>query len=209
MNIRDRIESIFSGKAFDRPLFYNYSQGLRFELSEGGTSIEQFLQAINKATEICRDIFSGDEILVCLRSHHSKNYAYFAYRKEIDTIYQLGIKIPSQRCLWMEEIPVADRWNAQDKEWWINLAFYVSSSQLQNILWSPLAQDFTSILPQLRCLVYLFDLDRGLIVFPYDDRGMDVVGNDLNFLARLYQKYNHYLLGYDREKMDRHFQGTY
>ena len=47
MDLKHEIETIFEGRAFLRPLFYNYPGGLRFELAEGGTAIEQFLLALS------------------------------------------------------------------------------------------------------------------------------------------------------------------
>jgi hypothetical protein len=41
MQLQKEIEAIFEGKAFLRPLFYSYPGGLRFELSEGGSAIEE------------------------------------------------------------------------------------------------------------------------------------------------------------------------
>jgi hypothetical protein len=208
MHIRDRIESIFLGKAFDRPLFYSYPLGVRFELSERGTAIEQFLQAMTKATEICRDIFTDRQMLVCWRIHHHADTTNRDYRDRVRALSQLQIKIPRERFIWTEEVAPADRWDDESDgaEWWVNLAFYLPIELIQNILWSPLAGDFASIRPQVGASVYLFDLERGLIVFPYDDRGMDVVGNDRQFLTHLYHKYDRYLLDYDREVMAKYFE---
>jgi hypothetical protein len=39
------------------------------------------------------------------------------------------------------------------------------------------------------------------MVFPYDDRGMDVVGPNRSLLAGLYSKHHRYLLGHDLPAM--------
>lgn len=52
MNLQCAIDRIFEGKAFTRPLFYSLPGGLRFSLSETGSSIEQFLLALRKAAAI-------------------------------------------------------------------------------------------------------------------------------------------------------------
>lgn len=67
MNLRREIETRFDGKAFQRPLIDAYPQGLRFRLSEGGSTIEQFLCAMRKAIEICSDIFDlNGTLVVCI-----------------------------------------------------------------------------------------------------------------------------------------------
>nr|WP_279564018.1 DUF3885 domain-containing protein [Pseudomonas koreensis] len=45
------------------------------------------------------------------------------------------------------------------------------------------------------------------MVFPYDDRGMDVVGPNKNLLLQLYRLHHTYLLDYDRHTMDTTFSG--
>ena len=45
-------------------------------------------------------------------------------------------------------------------------------------------------------------------MFPYDDRGMDVVGPNFQLLLALYQKHHSYLLQYDIEAMDATFAQT-
>ncbi len=63
--MRDKIYSAFKGNVFQRALFYNYGGGLRFSLSEGGSYIQQFLTAMQKATLICLDLLACDDSVVC------------------------------------------------------------------------------------------------------------------------------------------------
>ena len=74
MSIQTQIVDQFDGKAFERPLFYSYEGGLRFELSEGGHFLNQFLTAHKKAMEICGEVFAeSDEITICVRFFGAKN----------------------------------------------------------------------------------------------------------------------------------------
>lgn len=54
-------------------------------------------------------------------------------------------------------------------------------------------------------LYLLINLDKQLAVFPYDVRGMDVVGENDEQLLKLYREFNNYLLDYDRDTMDARF----
>lgn len=204
MTLRTRIETVFGGKAFLRPLFYAYPGGLRFELSEGGSAIEQFLTALRKATEVCKDVFGADEtVVVCLRCRAGPTP--FADRALLRQLKAAGIKVPRTRCLWLDKVPAIDQIDDDGPELWLNLAFEAPSSLLQNFLWCAFASDFGAISPRLYCDVYLIGLQQGVLMFPYDDRGMDVVGPNHAALARLYSKYGHYLLDYDRKAMDAAF----
>jgi len=48
----------------------------------------------------------------------------------------------------------------------------------------------------------LFNVDLGIMMHPYDVRGMDVFGPNIDLLKMLYNKRNTWLLDYDRERMD-------
>lgn len=70
-----------------------------------------------------------------------------------------------------------------------------------------MARDFSAIQPKPNCILYLFNLKKHVMVFPYDDRGMDVVGPNKNLLLQLYRLHHTYLLDYDRHTMDTTFSG--
>lgn len=205
MRFRSEIESIFEGKAFLRPLFYSYPGGLRFELSEGGSAIEQFLLALRKATTICADIFPvGKPITVCLRAFGKPNL--FAYRNLLSELRLAGISIPRSRCLWLVAPSPDDDFDDEDDISWLHIAFEARTSLLQNLLWSAFATDLGSIRPRPRCDIYLFNLSDKVMVWPYDDRGMDVVGPNHLLLSQIYSKHSQYLLDYDRQTMAATFE---
>jgi len=204
MNLQLEIERIFGCNTFARPLFYSYPGGLRFELSESGGVIDQFLTPLRKATRICNDIFHGeDELVVCMRTYSYGSH--FIHRPVLRALRSAGILIPSTRSIWREDI-AADEWYSEDQpEYWINVAFKLPISRLETLLWGALAKDLAPIQPQFNCILYLFNLPQGVMVFPYDDRGMDVVGPNETLLRQLYCQHQKYLLDYDRAGMDSTF----
>ena len=194
MTIRRAIEVSFSRRAFLRPLFYAYPHGLRFSLSEGATALGQFLSAHRKASEICADIFdSGSCMTVCLRCFEVGE-SRFSFRPMLRSLSDVGIEIPLMREMWRTD--VGDDADVAS----VFLAFDVSVDRLPSLLWCALASDFGSISPNPGCDVYLFNLDKGLIAFPYDDRGMDVVGTNRELLGTLYRRHRD-LLEYDLPAM--------
>jgi hypothetical protein len=74
---------------------------------------------------------------------------------------------------------------------WHDIAFKAPTEYLINALWCAFSSDFGCIEPNPMADIYLFNLDKEVMVWPYDDRGMDIVG-----------PFEHYLLDYDREAMD-------
>lgn len=201
MNIKENIESIFSDKAFQWPLFYQYPGGLRFKLSEEGTYINQFITAHQKGMEVCNAVFNqSNSITICIKISGGKSL--------LSTLSTL-------RSLRDAEIyPLSDKehWTDFDDEWrkeenfsdclWHYIAFNIPTEHLTNALWCAIASDFGFIKPAPRAAVYLFNLDRKIMIHPYDDRGMDIVGPNKQFLKMLYHNFGHYLLDYDRKAMD-------
>ncbi len=203
MKLQHDIERIFGRGCFTRPVYYNYPGGLRFELSEAGGAIEQFITALRKATQVCSDVFRDQQsVVVCLRAH--SNVIAETSRQVVRALRDAGISIPRERSLWRAPIESDDWWDEHTPEFWINLAFAVPVDRLQALLWCALATDFP-IEPNPSCMLFLFNLPQQLMVWPYDDRGMDVVGPNHALLSQLYHQHNRYLLDYDRDEMDRVF----
>jgi hypothetical protein len=215
MDYRTQIHSVFAGRAFERPLFYSFGGGLRFGLSASGTAIQQFLLAMERASEICRNVFDGDEVTVCLRFWSRGRR--FAHRKMLLELHDASISIPRERHIWLDEVPHDDddddddgvsgdgRLERRERQSWVCIAFKAPTSLLPNLLWCALSSDL-QIRPRPRCLIYLFNLEKRLAAFPYDDRGMDVVGPNHSALKQLYGRHGKYLLEHDRQRMDATFR---
>lgn len=200
--LRQAIERTFDGKAFLRPLFYRYPGGLRFRLSEGGAILEQFLSALATCRAICSEIFDTEgSLTACIRV--AAEPGRFAYREVMAELRAAGVRIPAARVLWQGSTGNPNE--APDEEDWIHLAFQAPLSQLTGLLWCAMAADFGNIRPRPNCCIYLFHLEHRVMVWPYDDRGMDVAGPNQDFLAQLYRNHQPHLLDHDRATMDATF----
>lgn len=204
MNLKRNIEEIVGGP-YRFALFYNFAGGLRFELSEGGSPLDQVLTALRKATAICDDVFAKEEkILVHLQAFAP--VSHFGLRKKIRELHIAGIVIPEVRDVWLE---AEDQTHAEDDDecsYWVNCAFEVPRAKMQNLLWCAITTDFgSSLRPNPHCRVYLLNTNQGILAHPYDDRGMDVISRSTSVLAELYEKHNGLLLDHDRETMRQTF----
>ncbi len=207
MDLRTAIDQTFQGKAFARPLFYSYPGGLRFELSESGSPLDMVWQALAKAQPICNDLFgTTDSLVVCLRQKTKSNP--FAHRKTIRELRHAGIALPPGCTVWLDAVEEDDRFDEDVEEWWLTVAFAAPVSLLRNVLWCAFASDFGCIGPHPGCAVYLFDLSRGVMAFPYDDRGMDVVGPNHEALKTLFIKHRCTLLEHDMAEMLQTFESA-
>jgi hypothetical protein len=187
-----------------RPLFYRYPHGLRFELSEGSDALTQFLTAHRKAEAICEYIFyEAASFVICLKFFGKPTLLSSLSR--FKQLASANIHIPQYREMWSEKIDTDD--GESDSEYCFHsLVFELPTTLLKNVLWCALSSDFGSIQPNPGCLIYFFHLPKQVMVFPYDDRGMDVVGPNHAFLTKLYETFSEHLLAYDRGAMDATFK---
>ena len=72
-------------------------------------------------------------------------------------------------------------------------------------LLAALAGDCPSLVSPFPASPYLIDWQREIIVFPYDDRGMDIVATSRTTLQPTYDLFRNWLLDHDRPRMDRTF----
>jgi len=204
MKIRSRINSMFDGKAFKRPLFYNYEGGLRFELSEGGDYLNQFVTAHRKGMEICQDIFTmNDQLTICIKLFGRESL--LSCLSPIRELNDAGLFPLVEKEHWTE---FDEEW-VEDEEYrehlWHYIAFNASSELVLNALWCAFSSDFECIAPSPSVTTYLFNFHKEIMVLPYDDRGMDIVGPNSQYLKGLYHKFGRYLLEHDRKAMDASF----
>ena len=65
--IRDKLCSSFGIDRLEHALFYNWKYGLRFELSTGGSYVEMFVKAYDRARELLEHTFDdSDELYILL-----------------------------------------------------------------------------------------------------------------------------------------------
>lgn len=205
MQLRKSIEEMFGIQACGNALFYAYPDGFRFELSEDGEPIELVLTAMRKALLVCEDLFDAvDSLTVCLRRFVGSDK--FALRKVLHALKDAGIIIPKNREIWFDLVPREDRFDEDIEEWWINVAFELSTTKLQSLFWCAFTVDFPSLRPNPRCDLYIFNLKERILVHPYDDRGMDIIGQNKDILKKIYVKHNRFLLDFDRARMSKSFE---
>lgn len=193
-SIKHSIETVFGKKAIDHALFYENEGSLRFELSEGGSYAEMFFQAYAKASEILGAVFEEqEEVQACLGFYGEKTL--LGSLSVFRGIRDCQISIPKSECEIWQGI------ESEEELLRTYVAFPVQKGDLPKLLWSALAIDL-GVQPRANCDVYLFSIKQEILVHPYDDRGMDVIGPNKAVLQGLFNKYRHYLLEYDMEVME-------
>lgn len=191
-SLRDGLYRVFGPRALDAGLFYAHAPALRFELSRGGSAIDQFTQAYDRIREIVPQIFGDDArltaVIVCYDPDTS-------IRALVTALRRCGVRTGRPRACWRDQREDSDR---------TLLAFTVHPAMLNGLLWAAIAADL-GIHPRLPATVYLADLERGILIHPYDDRGMDVIATQAGRLAEWFHRFRGHLLAYDVARMESFF----
>ncbi len=201
---REALHAVFGPQAFALGLFYAHQPALRFELSLGGDRLDQFEQAWDRGRGIVDTAFGDAPALVAVVSWFSRG-PMLRHREVFRSLRACGVRPGRPRAAWTE--PYVDPGVDPDldgPETRAFAAFFVERQAVHRLLWGALAVDL-GIRPRLEASLYLADPERGVLVHPYDDRGMDVIGPDRARLAELYGRFNDRLLDWDRERMDAFF----
>ncbi|MEW5927149.1 MAG: DUF3885 domain-containing protein [Gemmatimonadota bacterium] len=190
----EALYGVFGESAFEPGLFYANEPALRFELSRGGTRVEQFTQAYDRAREIARYVFRDSASLAVVLAWWGEGPPV----RHLDVFRSLracGARMRRPRSCWTRAWE--DEFGLEPRTF---AAFRADASALGGLLWGPLAADL-GIRPRQEARVYLADPERGVLLHPYDDRGMDVIGPNRALLADLFARFHDYLLEYDLERM--------
>ncbi len=204
---KSELSTLFEEFPFSVPLFYGWDVGLRFELGspdigvwkdfdKAVTNEAYFEQALHRAESVVKECFAPeDDILLWHQLFAKKRSRNRFYRRLLRHIH----KSETVACQFLKE--------PYEEHYFRHLAL-LSGLQAQQIQWKTLLEtqirtDFSE--GQKRNIpggTFLVNLSQKLVVHVYDDRGMDVVALDKGTLRPLYQRYESWLLDYDREQMD-------
>lgn len=186
-------------------LFYNFDHALRFELGgeEFGTDrpMRRFLRAHERANIVARSFFEkSSEIFVLLSSYGTEQ----PDKTRLKPLKLCGIRRSDFRYLGKTAQCDGDH----IKEFGSDLFHHMDVAKLDDkrmiseILWLGIATEM-GIEPRFKggASAYIMDVENGLILHLYDDRGMDIVSVQKAAAAEIYTRYNDWLLGYDIARM--------
>jgi len=192
-----QINELFGPAALGHALFYSHSPALRFELSGGDVPVDQFSQAYDRARQLATAAFrTSPQVTVVLACSGVKKHAAM-----LRAARSCGVALPALR-----EKSTSPPDIGSDGSEGSLVAFEVEQDVVPRLLWGVLAQEL-GVRPRLLGQLYLADLVRGVLLHPYDDRGMDVIGPGVQVLSELYTEFGPWLLEYDLQRMQEFFAG--
>lgn len=205
--------SEFSEIDFEKPLFYKCDVGLRFEIGPENIELwknydlkilnpEYFEEAFKRAFCIFTDAFSPDDnisIVYQIFSDGRKKIrkGNFIF-KQIKNLSSREIKFSDHRDIYTDELDFS-------KTCWKRVKISklkLCDVNVKNILEAMINTDFSIRQPSLPGECFFINHDKDMMLNLYDDRGIDIIASQKEVLNPLYDKYNSWILDYDKKKIE-------
>ena len=201
----------FDGLRLRKPLFYSWTNGLRFDLQVGQTDTDEYFEEVTRrASTLFQAAFDrSDEVFFVFMEYKYKRrkirFSNFAF-SQIDGLEREEVSFTNEYQLYEP----TDRFDIR------NVAIIkVSANRLNhaNIFSAIGHTDFPPRQPRLdengvftSKELYLINIDKKLIFHMYDDRGLDIISADKETLGPIYHQHKDWILDYDREAIDKQFK---
>lgn len=186
---------------------------LRFELSYGeylGRYVTKFTMSFDRVRKLARMALPSESLVGIIAAFPEPHLDIAADRLDWTTgtgfehLAKLGVSTETALSEW-EGYWWPDDETDPEAEPWAHRAVHLNWEQADILLWNQIAQDL-GVAPRAPVLSKFVDLERGLCVNAYDDRGMDVTSLTKQPLEGLYSECSSWLLDYDRSRMSAVFE---
>lgn len=201
----------------ERPLFYKNTLALRFEIGSPDIRIwtdpqrkcyneTYFSNALARALTIFESAFSPDDDMSVVYQIFSDGRRKI---KKQSFIYQQIKKKPNKTIKLTDHRELyADQLSYKQECWRRSTISGLKTADLkvENLLSAILNTDFGKDRnPRLRGECYFVNHSKNLVLFMYDDRGMDIVAAERSALVPIYNEHQQWILDYDRPQIERIF----
>jgi hypothetical protein len=182
---------------------------LRFELNQGGRPVNTFTSSYDRARCLARAALPSEQVMAVIAAYPDPSrelgakWRGWARRKAYDVLKEMGVPTTASEATWMGHTYLHQVDDAEADPW-EHRAVSVTWDQADILLWSQIAHDM-AVTPQAPVLCKLVDVERGVTVYAYDDRGMDITALSPGPIAELYSRFDAWLLDYDRPRMSEAF----
>lgn len=183
---------------------------LRFELNQGGSYVNMFTASYDRARALARAALPADEVIgiIAVYSHPKKElgakWRGWAKGTAFQLLEEMGVPTEPAIASWNGYWWAGEEEDDEAKPW-VHRAVRLNWDQADILLWNQVANDI-GVTPQAPVLAKLVDVERGVSVNAYDDRGMDITAISKEPIAEVYAQYETWLLDYDRPRMLDAFQ---
>ena len=225
MELRDYINTNFPGLVLKPSLYYQWNNSIHFDLAKGLYQLQDDTDNLNpdyfntvydQAISLFNELFSDeDKILLVTNVYQHRNYIRRSKRKI--KVYSHYIKSKNVRCYLKQEI-IPYMFDDEEEAGDYCTSQFSLECRKRDISYRLLIkaicnQDFPSLKPRLSNPYYRFDPDvffinvtKNVILYIYDDRGVEVIASDLETIRLIYEKYGDMIDEYCREEIEHQFK---
>lgn len=187
-------------KEYKTDLYHNKPY-LRFDLQVGDIARQAYYtEVVKRATILFEEVFKPeDEVLIVFKDHKKIRLSYYLF-KQIENLSK-------------QEIAFKTKENFYGEGGSYNIAILKIKCvriNYKNIITAISNSDFGDREPQLRNAVgspsiHFINKTKNIIYNMYDDRGLDIISANIEILRSIYEKFNDWILDYDRTRIDKIF----
>ncbi|WP_312648948.1 DUF3885 domain-containing protein [Aminipila sp.] len=195
----------------NKPILYNAPIGIRFEIGGDESvyidnlpadknlyNLEYVNAAVNRAISIYLSLPHPPNIL---RIDTYPDEEYDLQEDTLEKLIGLGLPHPDeQKMVFLHQENEYDSINQLQSYWSAKEPFCY-----QPLLKEIIVGDIGGSISELVSNVYFVNSDDCVLFHLYDDRGADLAAADKELLRPIYEKYNAWILDYDREQISKIF----
>ncbi|WP_336822250.1 DUF3885 domain-containing protein [Sporosarcina sp. USHLN248] len=214
--LNDFLYKYFDNLLLKPPLFYSWHYSIRFEIAKPGSEHEdkQNMKQIQERSRTLFDtVFEDEDELLFVSNIHCEKANHFLQKRPAN-IYRKYVKDKNRRMQLTHSVLPSLIWDADEDDYdtMVTHQFVLACSK-QGIAYADLLlaishNDFAHPIRILKnnikdgCDIFFVNVPKKMIYHLYDDRGCDIIAVNIEDLRELYEKYNDWILDYDRERID-------
>lgn len=169
------------------------------------TYVNMFTMSYDRARVLARAALPGCSVTAVVaanpkpRSGGNGKWRDWTRASAFSQLKDIGVATKPARSKWSGQLYPAYQ-DGGDLPPWKHRTVDLTWDQADILLWSNIAQDL-GVRPVAPVLAKLVDIERGVSVCAYDDRGMDISALDPKSIVHLCKEFDRWLLDYDRPRM--------
>ncbi|MFD2746068.1 DUF3885 domain-containing protein [Paenibacillus yanchengensis] len=208
-HLDDFLLRIFTGVHLKSPLFYNVPIGIRFELGGNIVAFEERAEQVKERAITLFDAInqSDDNIYFVLFMDSWNEHPIKAFEKDVFKVFVNYVKRIDLDKICMKEQEFRHK-EADEIDDTVTIR-YCAKVKVQDVdvnsLIGAIANRTLGLEPTVSGDIYLINETNRTIFHFYDDRGLDIVAENTKVLKKVYEQYNHWILDYDRERINEIF----
>jgi hypothetical protein len=161
-----------------------------------------FTSSYDRARELARAALGSAELIGVIAALPNPSLEIFSDKIDcnpFDVLQDMGVPTDKFESAWWGHFYPEFEYHKESVPW-EHRAIEVNWDQADILLWNNIAREI-GIRPAAPALSKLVNLELGICVYAYDDRGMDITALTATALAELYRSYDRWLLDFDRPRM--------